>query len=73
MGKPTVEPNQNEIELAKFSTENFATHCGLDLNDPKVRKFVDNCIANKAQDAAWIRFLQNIVHKPLNGGDNAQS
>lgn len=64
MGAATIPPpHEDEFMIARTSIRSTAEHCGLDLDDPTIQKFIERQVSVKAQMMAECRWLRNIVHK----------
>lgn len=68
MGHDTFTATESETEIARTGIEMHAEAAGLDFDDPKVRRFLDDMIASTAQHLACERFQQNIIHKVTEQG-----
>lgn len=62
----TFTATEDEIKICRTGIYIQAEARGLDINDKKVKSFLDNQVMVDAQYLARIRFLENI----LNGGLN---
>ena len=63
-GATIPPPHADEVQVARFSLKITAEQCGLDLEDPKIQKFIERQVAVKAQMMAENRWLSNMMHDP---------
>ena len=58
----TIVATENDMRLSAIATSNLAKAHGLDVNDPKLKGFMDQIIVNTARGYAWQRFYTNILN-----------
>lgn len=68
MGAATFTPTKDETLFARIGVEMQAEGAGLDLEDPKVKKFVDQMVQTRAAHIAESRFLQTIIDRVTEQG-----
>lgn len=65
MAERTIpEPHEDEITVEKVAMRFQVSNSGLDWDNPKVQKLVEQVVASNAQKAAEIRWLRNMIHDP---------
>jgi hypothetical protein len=63
MGADTFTATEAEVEKARIGIEMQAQAAGLDFEDPKVRRFLDQMIETTAAHLACERFQQDVIHR----------
>lgn len=71
MGAPTIPaPHPDDITGARISIRCMVDQTSLDWEDPEVQKLVDLVVNVKAQSAAEIRWLRNILNQNTGVGSD---
>lgn len=58
----SYEATQSDRDIARIGIEMQAKQHGLDIDDPKVRSFIEHMIEVDATNHAAIRFYCNALH-----------
>ena len=59
----TFEVTQNDLDLAAIGVKAQAEAHGLDMEDPRIKAFLEHLVKVDAANDVWIRMLQNILNE----------